>query len=70
MFYNIGYANAIVIYCHFTVITKVMLLNYTERQYDHGMAENYCNKRFDNIGPWGQCYKSFFARDLRILVLR
>jgi hypothetical protein len=29
-----------------------MLLYNTEWQYDHGMAVNYCGKKFYNIGPW------------------
>jgi hypothetical protein len=41
-----------IIYCHSTVITKVMLLYNTERWYDHVMAVNYCGKKFHNIGPW------------------
>ena len=40
MVYNIGYTNTKVIYCHSTLITKVMLLYNTEWQYDHGMAVN------------------------------
>jgi hypothetical protein len=28
--YNIGYTNTVIIYCHSTVITKVMLLYNTE----------------------------------------
>jgi hypothetical protein len=47
-----------VIYCHSTIITKVMLLYNTELQYDHGMAVNYCGKKFHNNGPRGQCYKT------------
>jgi hypothetical protein len=38
-----------VIYHHFTVITKVMLLYNTEWQYDHGMAVNYHRKKLYNI---------------------
>jgi hypothetical protein len=30
MLYNIGYTNTAVIYCHFAVITKVMLLYNTK----------------------------------------
>ncbi len=44
--------NPMVIYCHYTVITKVILLYNTEWLYDHGMAVNYCSKKFCNIGPW------------------
>ncbi len=40
-----------VIYCHSTIITKVMLLYNTEWWYDHGMAVNYCGKKFYNIWP-------------------
>ncbi len=58
MLYNIGYTNTVVIYCHSTVINKVMLLYNTEWQYDHGMAVNYQGKKFYNIGPFGQCYKN------------
>ncbi len=43
MLYDIGYTNTAVIYCHSTVITKVMLPYNTEWQYDHGMAVNYCS---------------------------
>ncbi len=52
MFFNIGYTNTKVIYCHSTSITKVMLLYNTEWQYDHGMAVNYHSKKFYNTGPW------------------
>ncbi len=44
----------VVIYCHSTVITKVMWLYNTECWYDHGMALNYRGKMFYNIGPWCQ----------------
>ncbi len=44
--YNIGYTKTAVIYCHSTVITKVILLYNTEWQYDHGMVVNYCSKNF------------------------
>jgi hypothetical protein len=27
---------------------------------------NYESKKFYNIVPWGQCYKTFFVRDLQI----
>ncbi len=50
MLYNISYTNTSVIYCHFAVITKVMLLYNTKWQYGHGMAVNYCCKKFYNIG--------------------
>ncbi len=43
-----------VIYRHSTVITKAMLLYNTEWLYDHGMAVNYCGKKFYNIGPFLQ----------------
>ncbi len=39
-----------VIYCHSTVISKVMLLYNKEWWYDHGMAVNYHGKKFYNIG--------------------
>ncbi len=52
MLYNIGYTNTMVIYCHSTVITKVILIYNTEWWYDHGMAVNYCGKKFYNIKPW------------------
>jgi hypothetical protein len=58
MLYNIGYTNTNVIYCHSTLITEVMLLYNTEGQYDHGMAVNYCSKKFYNTRPRGQCYKN------------
>jgi hypothetical protein len=48
--YNIGYTNTMAIYCHSTVITKAMLLYYTEGWCDHGMAVNYCGNKFYNIG--------------------
>ncbi len=51
LLFNIGYTNTKVIYCHSTLITKVMLLYNTEWQYDHGMAVNYCSKKIYNIGP-------------------
>ncbi len=51
MLYNLGNTNTVVIYCHSTVITKVMLLYNTEWQYDHGMEINYRSKKFYNIGP-------------------
>jgi hypothetical protein len=49
-----------VIYHHSTVITKVMVLYNAERQYDHGIAINYCGIKFYNIGPWWQhiCFLS------------
>jgi hypothetical protein len=43
--YTIGYTNTKVIYCHSTLITKVMLLYNTEWQYDHEMAINYSSKK-------------------------
>ncbi len=51
MLYNISYTNTVVIYRHFKVITKVMLLYNTEWQYDHGMAVNYRGKKFYNTWP-------------------
>jgi len=39
------------IYCHSTVITKVMLLYNTESWYGHEMAVNYCGKKSYNVGP-------------------
>jgi len=30
---------------------------------------NYGRKYFYNIGPWAQCYKTFFVRNLRIFVI-
>ncbi len=30
---------------------------------------NYGHKKFYNTEPWGQCYKTFLVRDLRISVL-
>jgi hypothetical protein len=62
MLYNIGYTNTMLIYCHSTVITKIMLLYNTEWQYDHGMAVNYRGKKFYNI--WPMCWmidNAFFA---------
>ncbi len=50
-----------VIYCHSIVITKVMLLYNTKSWLDHGMLINYHGKKFYNIGPRGQCYKTFFC---------
>ncbi len=55
---NIGYTNTAVIYCHSTVIIKVMLLYNTELWYDHGMAVNYHNKKFYNIWPWSNKHSS------------
>ncbi len=49
--YTIGYTNTVVIYCHSTVITKVMLLYNTEWWHDHGMAVNYCGTFFITLGP-------------------
>ncbi len=49
MLYNIGYTNDAVIYCHSTVITKVMMFYNTEWWYDHGMVVNYPGKKFYNI---------------------
>jgi hypothetical protein len=51
MLYNIGYTNTVVIYCHSTVITNVMLLYNTEWWHDHGMAVNYCVKSFITLDP-------------------
>ncbi len=51
MLYNIGYTNTVVIYCHFTVITKVMLLYNTKWQCGHGMAEITAVKSFITLGP-------------------
>jgi hypothetical protein len=50
MLYNIGYTNTTIIYCHSTVITKVMLLYNTEWWYDHGMVVNYHGKKFITLG--------------------
>jgi hypothetical protein len=61
MLYNIGYTNTAVIYCHSAVITKAMLLYNTEWQYDHGMAVNYCSKKFYNVGPWCQNLAADFS---------
>ncbi len=49
-----------VIYCHSTEITKVMLLYNTEWWFDHGIVVNYSGKKFYNIGPRCQCYKMFY----------
>ncbi len=65
MFYNIGPCSNLlsfqgkfnvinipmVIYCHFRVVTKAMLLYNTKWWYDHGMVVNYHRKKIDNIGP-------------------
>ncbi len=51
------YTKTAVIYSHYTVITKVMLLYKTELWYDHEMALNYCGKKFYNIEPCGPYYK-------------
>ncbi len=51
MLHNIGYTYTAAIYCHSTVITKVMLLYNREWQYDHAMAVNYCGKKIYTIGP-------------------
>jgi len=48
MLYNFGCTNTVVIYCHSTIITKVILLYDTEC----GIAVNYRGKKFYNIGPW------------------
>ncbi len=58
MLYNIGYTNTVIIYCHSTAITKVMLLYNTEWQYVHGMAVNYCGKKFITLGPGVQLFGS------------
>ncbi len=68
MLYNIGYTYTAVIYCQFTVITKVMLLYNTEWQYDHGMAVNYRGKKFYNTGPWYHFFLSFIAEQERLSV--
>jgi hypothetical protein len=59
MLYNIGYTNTTVICHHSTVITNVMLLYNTEWLYDHEMVVNYRGKKFYNIGPRCQHYKTF-----------
>jgi hypothetical protein len=51
MFYNIGYTNTVVIYCHCMVISKLIKLYITEWQYYHRMVVNYCSKMLFNIGP-------------------
>ncbi len=56
MLCNIDYTNTMVIYCHATVITKIMLLYNTEWQYDHGMTLNYAEKSFITLGPDTECY--------------
>ncbi len=64
MLYNIGYTNTVLIYCHSTVITKVMLLYNTEWYNDHGIAVNYHGKKFYNIGSrWelGQNLEMFWS---------
>jgi hypothetical protein len=33
------------------------------------MAVNYRGKKFYNIGPWAQGYKTFFVHKLRIFVI-
>ncbi len=52
MLYNFVYPNTKIIYCHSTLITKVILHYNTEWQYDHGMEVNYCRKKIYNNGPW------------------
>ncbi len=51
MFYNIGYTNTMVIYCHSTVIAKGDLFYNTEWQNYLEMAVNYRRKQAYNIGP-------------------
>jgi hypothetical protein len=63
--YNNGYTNTKVIYCHSTLITKVLLLYNTEWQYDHRMAENYCRKKVYNTGSWCKRLKTFYRGNLR-----
>ncbi len=31
--------------------------------------KNYCRTIFYSTGSWGQCYKTFFVRNLRIFVI-
>ncbi len=52
-----------IIYCHSMVFTVIIIMFYnTEWRYDHGMAVNYCGKRFYNIGPCGSTgLRHFFA---------
>jgi hypothetical protein len=45
MVYNIDYTNLVVIFCHATVITQVILLYYTEFRCNHGMAVNLQGKK-------------------------
>ncbi len=40
-----------VIYRHSMVFTAILMFYNTERQYDHGIAVNYCSEKFYNIGP-------------------
>ncbi len=56
-----------VIYCHSTVITKVMLLYNTEWWYDHGKAVNYHGKKFYNIGPWWLSNQPIYLQTLEYL---
>jgi hypothetical protein len=43
--------STMVIYCHSTVISKVIYLYNTERWYYHGMVVNYCGKQFKMFAP-------------------
>jgi hypothetical protein len=52
MLHNIGSTNAIVIYCHSMVITKVIQFYNTELQYYHGVAVNYNGECFITMPPW------------------
>jgi hypothetical protein len=75
MLYNIGYTNTNVINLLPFHITRVMLLYNTEWQYDHGMAVNYCSKKFHNTEPrvWPWAENSQFLENLSppwVLVLQ
>ncbi len=30
---------------------------------------NYGHKKFFNIGPWAQCFETFYGRNLRVFVI-
>ncbi len=64
MFYNIGYTNTVVIYCHSTLITKVLLLYNTEWQNDLRMVVNYRGKKLYNIVPMWLFLKSLDEKQM------
>jgi hypothetical protein len=57
MFYNIGYKNTTVIYCHSMVITEVVKHYNTEFP---SKDSKFQWKKFYNIGQWCQYYITSF----------